>query len=89
MWWSRGALVTGAETALSHWTSKPTRLFIATADDKETIDRIAELRAKVDARKPPGLVMTYAPFPDEHHSTIFPVAESRAYRVLFTAPTTR
>lgn len=87
VWWNGGALVKGARDVLAKWTAKPKRLFIATADYKETQDRIAELRARFDTQKPPGLDVTYAPFPDEHHSTIFPVAESRAYRLLFARPT--
>lgn len=73
VWWNGGAMVKSAKPAAG---AKPKRVFIATGDYKETEDGVATFAAAMHD-------VTVAPFPDEHHSTIFPVAESRAYRTLF------
>lgn len=85
VWWSGGALVRSAADRFAHWTAKPRRLWIATADFKETQDRVAELMASVGERAPAGLTAMLDPLPAEHHATVFPVAELRAYRALFPA----
>jgi predicted alpha/beta superfamily hydrolase len=86
VWWNGGALVKSASEQFAHWTAKPKRLYVATADHKETQDGVAALMAAWRERKPPGLTATHETFPDQHHNTIFPVAETRAYRVLFAVP---
>ncbi len=86
VWWNGGALVKRASELLAHWSAKPKRLFVATGDYKDTQDGVAALMAAIGDRKPQGLTATHAPFPDEHHNTIFPVAEVRAYRAFFPAP---
>jgi predicted alpha/beta superfamily hydrolase len=85
VWWNGGALVKSAHERFASWSGNPKRLFVATADYKETQDRVAELIAAFDDSKPAGLVLMHEPFPAEHHSTVFPVAEVRAYRALFPA----
>lgn len=85
VWWNGGALVKSAPQRFATWNAKPKRLFVATADYKDTQDGVATLLQAVDAFKPPGLTVTYDPLPAEHHATIFPVAEVRAYRALFAA----
>jgi len=86
VWWNEGALVKSVPKLLSQWSAKPKRLFAATADYKETQDGVTALMTALRDLKPAGLTGTYEPFPAEHHNTIFPVAEVRAYRALF-APT--
>jgi predicted alpha/beta superfamily hydrolase len=83
VWWSAAALVKSAPERFARWSAKPKRLYVATADFKETQDAVGVLMTAIRASKPAGLTVTYEPFPGEHHSTIFPVAEVRAYRVLF------
>lgn len=88
VWWNGGALVKSAPERLARWTAKPAkRLFVATADAKEMQEGITALMTALHDSRPQGLVATYDPLPAEHHSTIFPVAEVRAYRALF--PMTR
>ncbi|HEX8796635.1 MAG TPA: alpha/beta hydrolase-fold protein [Polyangiaceae bacterium] len=87
VWWNGGALVKSVPQRLPTWTATaPKRLFVATADYKETQDGVDALMAALREVKPAQLVATHEPFPSEHHSTIFPVAEVRAYRALFAAP---
>jgi predicted alpha/beta superfamily hydrolase len=86
VWWSGAALVKSASERFAHWSAKPKRLWIATADYRETQEAVATLMAAVGERKPAGLTATLEPFPAENHSTIFPVAEVRAYRALFQVP---
>jgi predicted alpha/beta superfamily hydrolase len=86
VWWNGAALVKSAPERFARWSAKPKRVFVATADYKETQDAVGVLMAAIRASKPAGLTAIYEPFPDEHHSTIFPVAEVRAYRELFAAP---
>lgn len=86
VWWNGGALVKSAAERFAKWSAKPKRLFVATADYKDTQDGVAALVRSFRERQPAGLTVTYDPFPAEHHSTIFPVAEVRAYRALFAAP---
>lgn len=86
VWWNGGALVKSAPDRFARWSAKPKRLFVATADYKDTQDGVAALMQAFRAARPPGLTAAYEPFPAEHHSTIFPVAEVRAYRALFAAP---
>jgi predicted alpha/beta superfamily hydrolase len=87
VWWNGGALVKSAPERFAKWSAKSKRLFVATADYKETQDGVGALMTAFGNLKPAGLTATYEPFPAEHHSTIFPVAEVRAYRALFAAPT--
>lgn len=86
VWWNRGALVKSAPERFARWSAKPKRLFVATADYKETQDGVEALMQSLRDAKPAGLTAVHEPFPAEHHSTIFPVAEVRAYRALFAAP---
>jgi predicted alpha/beta superfamily hydrolase len=86
VWWNGGALVKSAPQRFATWSAKPKRLFVATADYKETQDGIAVLMQAYRDSKPAGLTATYEPLPAEHHSTVFPVAEVRAYRALFASP---
>jgi predicted alpha/beta superfamily hydrolase len=86
VWWNGGALVKSAPERFARWSAKPKRLFVATADAKEMQEGVGALMAALRDFKPVGLTATYEPFPAEHHSTIFPVAEVRAYRVLFAEP---
>jgi predicted alpha/beta superfamily hydrolase len=86
VWWNRRALVKSAPERLGHWTAKGKRFFVATADYAETQEAVATLMAAIRDTAPAGLAATHEPFPAEHHSTIFPVAEVRAYRALFAAP---
>ena len=84
VWWSGGALVKSAPERFARWSTKPTkRLFVATADAKEMQDGVTALMSALHDARPQGLTATYDPLPAEHHSTIFPVAEVRAYRTLF------
>jgi predicted alpha/beta superfamily hydrolase len=85
VWWSDGALVKSAPERLARWAAGPKRLWVATADYKETQDGVAALMAAIHERAPAGLTATQDPLPAEHHGTIFPVAEVRAYRALFAA----
>jgi predicted alpha/beta superfamily hydrolase len=84
VWWNGGALVKSAPQRFARWSSKSDRrLFVATADAKEMQDGVTSLMTALHDARPQGLTATYDPLPAEHHSTIFPVAEIRAYRVLF------
>jgi predicted alpha/beta superfamily hydrolase len=83
VFWNGGALVKSAPERFSRWHATPKRLFVATADSKETQEGVAALMTALRDGQPVGLQGTYEPFPAEHHSTIFPVAEVRAYRALF------
>jgi predicted alpha/beta superfamily hydrolase len=83
VWWNGGALVKSAPERFSQWKTTPKRLFVATADYKETQEGVNALLAAIHDRNPVGLTATYEALPLEHHSTIFPVAEVRAYRALF------
>ena len=86
VWWNGRALVKRAPDLLARWSGKKKRLFVATADAKENQEAVSALIAALHDRQPEGVAATYAPFPDEHHGTIFPVAEVRAYRALFAKP---
>jgi len=86
VWWNRRALVKSASERLGHWTAKGKRFFVATADYAETQEAVATIMAAIREIAPASLAATHEPFPAEHHSTIFPVAEVRAYRALFAAP---
>jgi predicted alpha/beta superfamily hydrolase len=83
VWWNGGALVKSANARFASWTVRAKRLFVATADYRDTQVRIDELMTAFRDQKPAGLTVTYEPFPAEHHSRVFPVAEVRAYRALF------
>jgi predicted alpha/beta superfamily hydrolase len=83
VWWNGGALVKSAPDRLSRWTAAPKRFFVSTADAKEMQEGVGAFMAALRDLHPPGLAGTYEPLPAEHHSTIFPVAEVRAYRALF------
>ena len=86
VWWNGTALVKSAADRLAA-SMKGKRLFVATADYKETQDAVAILMAAIHEH-PNGLEAAYEPFPAEHHNTIFPVAEVHAYRALFALPAT-
>jgi predicted alpha/beta superfamily hydrolase len=86
VWWNGGALVKSASARFAHWSAKPKRLWVATADVKETEDSIAALMTALRDGKPAGLSGSHEKLPAEHHNTIFPVAELRAYRALFALP---
>jgi predicted alpha/beta superfamily hydrolase len=86
VWWNGGALVKSASARFAHFAARPKRLWIATADYKETVDGIEALMAALRDAKPAGLAGSHEKFPAEHHDTIFPVAEVRAYRALFAKP---
>jgi uncharacterized protein len=86
VWWNGGALVKNAPDRFARWSAKPKRLFVATADAKEMQEGVGALMAALADRKPEGVTATYEPLPAEHHATIFPVAEVRAYRALFALP---
>lgn len=81
VWWNGGALVKNAGAAKPRAT--PKALYLATADYEATQQGVAALVAALESA--PNLTVTYEPFPTEHHSTIFPVAEPHAYRTLFPA----
>ncbi len=83
VWWNGGALVKSAPERFTRWGARPKRLFVSTGDYKDTQDGVAALLRTIGDSKPAGLTVTYDPLPAEHHSTIFPVAEVRAYRALF------
>jgi predicted alpha/beta superfamily hydrolase len=86
VWWNGGALVKSAPERLATWNGKPKRIFVSTGDYKDTVDGVVALMATIGSARPAGLTATYDPLPAEHHSTIFPVAEVRAYRALFARP---
>jgi predicted alpha/beta superfamily hydrolase len=86
VWWNAAALVKTAPERFARWTAKPRRLFVATADWKPTQDAVNLLMTALRDRRPVGLTATHEPLPAEHHGTIFPVAEVRAYRALFAVP---
>jgi predicted alpha/beta superfamily hydrolase len=85
VWWSAGALVKSAPERLARWSAGPKRLVVSTADYAETNEGVASLMDAIHRAAPAGLTATLDPLPAEHHSTIFPVAEVRAYRLLFAA----
>ena len=86
VWWNGGSLVKSASERFAHWAAKPKRLYIATADAPEMQAGVSVLMAALRDRKPAGLSASWEPFPSEHHGSIFPVAEVRAYRALFALP---
>lgn len=85
LWWNDQALVRGAEARFAAWSAGPRRMYLSTADYKETQDAAAVLIAAIRATRPTGLIWHYLPLPDEHHSTIYPIAAMRAFRTLFPA----
>ena len=77
VWWNKQSLVHAAAEKFTPMPNK--RLFIATADYKETQEAVAVLLAAIGDRIP----VRYEPMPDEHHNTIYGVAAVRAIRFLF------
>lgn len=86
LWWNAQALVRSAPARFAAWSVGPKALYLATADVKETQDAAATLLAAIRAANPRALALHYQPLPDEHHSTIYPVAAVKAFRILFAPP---
>jgi predicted alpha/beta superfamily hydrolase len=86
LYWNDQAIVRSAPGRLAAWSAGPKRLYLATADWKETQDSAQVLLAAMETARPAGLTWQYLPLPDEHHNTIYPVAALRALRALFPAP---
>jgi predicted alpha/beta superfamily hydrolase len=86
LYWNDQAIVRSAPARLAAWSGGSKRLYLATADWKETPDLAAVMLAAMATARPGGLTWQYQPLPDEHHNTIYPVAALRALRALFPAP---
>lgn len=86
LWWNGQQLVHDAAGRLAAWSAGARTLYLATADYRETQEAAEVLLAAIRSIKPDGLVWHYLPLPDEHHSTIYPVASIRAFRTLFERP---
>jgi predicted alpha/beta superfamily hydrolase len=86
LYWNDHAIVRSAPARLAAWSGGSKRLYLATADWKETQDLAAVMIAAMETARPGGLTWQYLPLPEEHHNTIYPVAALRALRAMFPAP---
>jgi predicted alpha/beta superfamily hydrolase len=83
VWWNDESLVSGAGERFAAWTAKPKHLVVATSEEPSTQLPVARLLNAIDIHRPPGLSYDYLPLPEEHHSTIYPIAGVRAIRLVF------
>jgi len=86
VWWNAQHLVRGAAARFAAWSAGPKALYIATSEEPSTRDGVELLVTALRATPPPGLVWHYEPMPDEHHSTIYPLASVKGFRALFALP---
>lgn len=86
VWWNEQTVVRGAAAALGTWTAGPKTLYVATADERAMQEGVAILTTALRITKPPGVIWTYEPMPEEHHSTIFPTAALHGIRYVFGVP---
>lgn len=83
VWWNEQSVVRQASATLGNWTAGPKKLYVATADEQAMQDGVAILTTALRITSPAGVMWTYEPMPEEHHSTIFPTAALHGIRYVF------
>ena len=79
LWWNDRALVRQAAQCLDGMPPRPTRLFLASADEADIVPNVAELASLLAAHAQPSLAWRCEPMPGEQHHTIFRAAKQRAF----------
>lgn len=86
VWWNEQDLVRTAVPKLAWAKAGPRRVYIATADYRETQEAVALFVQALAVAAPEGVALTVEPMPHEHHSTIFPTAALHGIRLMFGMP---
>ena len=83
VWWNHQAVVRGAGIAFAGWTAGPKHVVVATSEETEMEAGVHVLADAIAVHLPRGLTFDDLALPEEHHSTIFPIAGVRGIRLVF------
>ncbi len=83
LWWNHQAVVRGAGIAFAGWTAASKHVVVATSEETEMEAGVRVLADAIAVHLPRGLTFDYLALPEEHHSTIFPIAGVRGIRLVF------
>jgi predicted alpha/beta superfamily hydrolase len=86
VWWNEQAVVRDAGARLAAMPAGPRTLYVATGDEPQILESVADLTAALTAGAPADLAWRYEPMPAEHHNTIFPTAALHGIRTVFAPP---
>ncbi|SEW25405.1 hypothetical protein [Luteibacter sp. 329MFSha] len=85
LWWNDAGIVRDAPALLRRLPATSRHLFLTSADEENIAPNVAAFDRALRAAKPPGLVWTYVPRPEQRHDTIYRASERAALRWAYPA----
>lgn len=85
LWWNDAGIVRDAPALLRRLPATSRHLFLTSADEENIAPNVAAFDRALRAARPPGLVWTYVPRPEQRHDTIYRASERAALRWAYPA----